>query len=155
MGLFGNDYGFEDELGVSPTEREFDRATELDKHRLIFVLGAEDGKGHPKMLDLIERAQPGLFRRRFATQVELVAGLCAALLQYLKAKDLLRFGPFDAARCSGATLDDLDVEGRLFTIFRARSGLGGRFPGSFNLVSRPTVSCIGRQVSIYCEELVK
>ena len=27
VGLFGNEYGFEDEAGVSPTEREFDRAT--------------------------------------------------------------------------------------------------------------------------------
>lgn len=27
VGLFGNDYGFEDKEGVSPTEREFDRAT--------------------------------------------------------------------------------------------------------------------------------
>jgi hypothetical protein len=27
LGLFGNEYGFEDAGGVSPTEREFDRAT--------------------------------------------------------------------------------------------------------------------------------
>ncbi|MDE2773534.1 MAG: DUF4062 domain-containing protein [Gemmatimonadota bacterium] len=111
VGLFGNEYGFEDAQGVSPTEREFDRATELDKHRLIFVMGADDGERHPRMLDLIARAQAGLVRRRFATAAELVAGLYAALVQYLEAKELLRFGPFDAAQCSGATLDDLDVEG--------------------------------------------
>ena len=111
VGLFGNEYGFEDAHGVSPTEREFDRATELDKHRLIFVMGADDGKRHPRMLDLIARAQAGLVRRRFATAAELVAGLYAALVEYLEAKELLRFGPFDAAQCSGATLDDLDVEG--------------------------------------------
>ena len=111
VGLFGNEYGFEDAHGVSPTEREFDRATELAKHRLIFVMGADDGKRHPRMLDLIARAQAGLVRRRFATAAELVAGLYAALVQYLEAKELLRFGPFDAAQCSGATLDDLDVEG--------------------------------------------
>ncbi len=111
VGLFGNEYGFEDELGVSPTEREFDRATELEKPRLIFVRGADDGERHPRMLDLIARAQAGLVRRRFATPAELIAGLYAALVQYLEAKDLLRFGPFDAAQCSGATLDDLEVEG--------------------------------------------
>ena len=34
VGLFGRDYGSEDgPLGVSPTEREFDRATELERHR--------------------------------------------------------------------------------------------------------------------------
>ena len=110
MGLFGKDYGFEDEFGVSPTEREFDRATESDRHRLIFVKGAEDGRRHPKIEALIGRAQPGLAKRRFATPAELVAGLYAALVQYLEAKELFRFGPFDAALCSGATLDDLDVE---------------------------------------------
>ena len=49
-------------------------------------------------------------RRRFATSVELVTGLYAALVQYLETRELLRFGPFDAAPCFGATLDDLDVE---------------------------------------------
>ena len=120
VGLFGRDYGFEDALGVSPTEREFDRATELERHRLIFVRGAGVGDRHPKMQALVDRAQAGLVRRRFATQAELVAGLYAALLRYLEAKELLRFGPFDAAQCSGATLDDLDVEGMYRFIRNAR-----------------------------------
>jgi len=33
--LFGNDYGFEDAQGISPTEREFDRATTLGKRGFI------------------------------------------------------------------------------------------------------------------------
>ena len=111
VGLFGEEYGFEDERGVSPTEREFERATETDKHRLIFVKSTEEGARHPKMRALIGRAQSGLVRTRFATRAELVAGLYAALVQYLGAKELLRFGPFDAAHCAGATLDDLDTEG--------------------------------------------
>ncbi len=35
VGLFGNDYGFEDAKGVSPTEHEFDRAALKAKPRLI------------------------------------------------------------------------------------------------------------------------
>ena len=31
------------------------------------------------------------------------------MIEYLEAKELLRFGPFDAAPCVGATLDDLDA----------------------------------------------
>ena len=62
------------------------------------------------MRALIARSQAGLVRRRFATSAELVAGLYAALVQYLESRELLRFGPFDAAPCSGATLDDLDEE---------------------------------------------
>ena len=37
LGLFGSKYGSRDEYGVSPTEREYDRATELHKTRLAFV----------------------------------------------------------------------------------------------------------------------
>ena len=110
VGLFGRDYGSEDAEGVSPTERELDRATELEKHRLIFVKGADVSGRHPKMDALIARAQAGLVRRRFATSAELVAGLYASLVRYLESRELLRFAPFDAAPCFGATLDDLDVE---------------------------------------------
>ena len=67
VGLFGTDYGFEDANGISPTEREFDRATELEKHRLVFLRSVEAGERHPKMRALIGRAQAGLVRRRFAT----------------------------------------------------------------------------------------
>ena len=120
VGLFGARYGFEDEHGVSPTEREFDRATEREKHRLIFVKGAEGESRHPKMQALVARAQAGLVRRRFATSAELVAGLYAALVQYLEAREYLRFGPFDAAECSGATMDDLDSEAMFRFIRSAR-----------------------------------
>ena len=109
-GLFGNGYGFEDDGGLSPTEREFDRATEVGAHRLIFVKGEAEEPRHPKMQALIRRAESGLVRKRFNTREELLAGLYAALVEYLEAKELVRFGPFDAASCAGATLDDLDVE---------------------------------------------
>ena len=36
IGLFGNEYGYEDPEGISPTEREFDKATKACKYRLIF-----------------------------------------------------------------------------------------------------------------------
>lgn len=42
VGLFGSDYGSEDDEGVSPTEREFDRASASGSHRLIFVKGVGD-----------------------------------------------------------------------------------------------------------------
>jgi len=49
VGIFGDEYGFEDAEGFSPTEREFDRATAQTKTRLIFVKGATDERRHPKM----------------------------------------------------------------------------------------------------------
>lgn len=78
VGLFGTDYGADDSEGVSPTEKEFQLASDRDAHRLIFVKGAADVVRHPKMQMLINLAQAGLIRRRFNTAEELVAGLYAA-----------------------------------------------------------------------------
>ena len=108
VGLYGRDYGSEDAHGASPTEREFDRAGALGKHRLIFVKGGAGDTRHPRMQALIDRAQADLVRRRFDTPADLLAGLYAALVEYLEGRELLRWGPFDAAPCTDATFDDLD-----------------------------------------------
>ena len=110
VGLFGNDYGYEDAEGISPTEREFDHATNLGTERLIFVKGNDDSARHPKMLGLIRKAGEQLIRRRCGTVTELITSLYAALVQYLVASELIRGGPFDAAFCQKATLADLDDE---------------------------------------------
>ena len=109
MGLFGTNYGSEDDEGVSPTEREFDHATEVGVHRLIFVKASGDER-HPKMQALIRKAQAGPIRKRFNSLAELMAGLYAALVEYLESRELIRWGPFDASPCAEATLDDLDFE---------------------------------------------
>ena len=62
-----------------------------------------------------------MIRKRFATVAELVAGLYAALVDYLENKELIRWGPFDASPCAKATLDDLDVERMAQFIRTARS----------------------------------
>ncbi len=128
VGLFGRDYGFEDESGVSPTEREFDEATKSGKHRLLFLKGADDRDRHPKMRALVARAQAELARRRFATSAELLAGLYAALLQHLETKGLLRFTPFDASPCTGAALDDLDADAMSGFVRTARRARQFRLP---------------------------
>ena len=48
VGLFGREYGSEDAEGLSPTEREFDRAGAVAKHRLVFVKGADGDTRHPE-----------------------------------------------------------------------------------------------------------
>ena len=60
------------------------------------------------MAALIRSAESGLIRKQFNTAQELVTGLYAALVEYLEVKELIRFGPFDATPCEGATLSDLD-----------------------------------------------
>ncbi len=125
VGLFGADYGFEDDAGISPVEREFDQAVAFGKHRLIFVKGADGAERHPGMRALIDRAQAGIARRRFTTPAELVAGLYAALLRHVEAERLLHLVPFDAEPCSGATTNNLDAEamGRFIRTTRRSRGL--------------------------------
>ena len=117
VGLFGDDYGTEDEEGVSPTEREFDYATVLGKHRLVFLKRTVGSAPHPKMQAPIGKAQAGLIRKRFSNEVELVAGLYAALVEYLDVKELIRREPFDASPCSGAVPKYLD-QGRMSWFIR-------------------------------------
>ena len=120
VGLFGNDYGFEDAEGVSPTEREFALASQLGKLRLIFVKGATETQKHPKMQALVRQAGAELIRRRFGTSAELISGLYAALVQYLEDNELIRSGPFDGAPCTDAEISDLDDERVATFLGRAR-----------------------------------
>ncbi len=119
VGLFGNDYGYEDEGGVSPTEREFDRATERGRPRLIFVKGADDKARHPKMEALVGKAGDQLIRRRFGSIPELTAALYASLVEFLDHASLLQTRPFDASVCAGSTLGDLSEEKLRWFLARA------------------------------------
>ena len=127
IGLFGAEYGAEDGEGVSPTEREFDRATNMGKHRLVFVKGTDDAR-HPKMRRLVRRVQSDLIRKRFATTAELRAGVYSALVEYLAGENLIRGDPFDAAHCAKATLEDLDTESMAQFTRTARQARGFALP---------------------------
>ncbi len=128
IGLFGYEYGSESSAGVSPTHREFELASQLHKHRLVFVKGADDKGRHPKMLALVQRAGGELIRRRFATPAELMAGVYASLVHYLASLDLIRNGPFDAAPCAKAVSGDLDEERMALFLRRARRARGFPLP---------------------------
>ena len=110
VGLFGNDYGFEDAAGVSPTEHEFDRATAHGKPRLVYLKGADDKARHAKMAALVRKAGDQLTRRRFGTTQELTAGLYASLVDHLERTGRLQVKPFDAAACAEAVQDDLSPD---------------------------------------------
>jgi ATP-dependent DNA helicase RecG len=56
------------------------------------------------MQALIHKVGHKLIRRRYITIPELIAGVYAALIQYLEEHDLIRTGPFDSAPCRKATL---------------------------------------------------
>jgi len=107
LGLLGNEYGYEDNAGVSPTEREFDRATAAGKERLIFVNGDKDAARHPKMQAFVRKAASQLVRRRFGSIPELTALVYSSLVEHLVSAGAVRTRPFDAAACPEATIHDL------------------------------------------------
>lgn len=107
LGIFGYEYGFEDQDGVSPTEHEFDHATRYDKPRLIYVWGTEDKKRTPKMQALVRKASGELIRRRVDDMSALTAEVYSSMVEYLDRLGALRVPPFDTSACEGAGLKDL------------------------------------------------
>ena len=126
LGIFGNEYGWEDSGGLSPTHSEFNRATVKGKNRLIYVKGTDDTARHPKMLALINDAASTLIRRRINSPEELIASVYASLVRILEELELIRFGPFDATFCRNATTEDLDEE--KITRFLGLARRGRNFP---------------------------
>lgn len=82
VGLFGDTYGVEGQDGLSPTEREFDRATLTARHGLVFVKGTSDANRQPKMLTLIRKVGDQRIHGRFIDVPALTAGLCASLVAF-------------------------------------------------------------------------
>lgn len=55
LGIFGMQYGYEDEQGISPTEREYDMATAHHAHRLTYTLRTDTPR-HPKEQAFISKS---------------------------------------------------------------------------------------------------
>jgi len=109
VGILGYEYGYEDAEGVSPTEREFDRATETGKTRLIFVKGSDDQNRKPKMQSLIRKAGQQLIRRRFAGIPELTSALYSSLVDHLEACGAIQSRPFEERPCPDASLEEINT----------------------------------------------
>ena len=108
LGIFGKSYGSEDDMGVSPTEREFDYATKLYKTRFVFLTNHSSDQRHPKVLALIEKAEQSVVRKSFSTFDQLRTAVYATLVHYLEENEYIRTLPFDATLHRDATPDDLD-----------------------------------------------
>jgi predicted HTH transcriptional regulator len=104
----GQDYGFEDAEGISPTEREFDAATLQNKVRLVYVKQANQ-RNH-KEERLIQKAESVIVRKNFVTLEQLKTAVYASLVNYLVENEFVRTTPFDATLHQEATIADLNEE---------------------------------------------
>ena len=110
LGLFGNLYGYEDIDGISPTEREYDRATLSHKCRLIYIKSINEDDRHPKETALIRKIEQEVVRKTFVDADSLRTSVYASLIRYLEEKGYIRWKPFDASSDNKATIEDLDED---------------------------------------------
>jgi len=111
LALYAKEYGWEDPKdGISPTDREFDLATELSKHRLVFLKNLGKEKQHPKMVALTAKAKNQLTYRRFSSTADVTSLVYDSLIEYLEDRGIIQSKPFDAAVCPGAKLSDIATE---------------------------------------------
>ena len=108
VAILGNQYGWKDEDGKSPTELEFDHATKTHKERLVFVKGSDDKARDPDMIKLVKKAGNQVTRRRFSDTPGLIREVYASLIECLENRGDFRSKPFDDSACDGATLKDID-----------------------------------------------
>ncbi|MDO5580644.1 MAG: DUF4062 domain-containing protein [Planctomycetia bacterium] len=131
LGIFGNEYGWEDKKdGLSPTHKEYNLASKLEKQRLIYVKGADDKARHPKMKALVRKIGDDLIRRRFNSCEELRTSVYASLVRVLEERELICFSPFDASYCRDATMNDLDNDRITEFLGLARRGRSFPLPGN-------------------------
>lgn len=110
LGLFGCEYGFEDAEGVSPTEREYDLATECGKYRLAFVKRTAAHNRMQKERTLIAKVEREVTRKSFSSLSMLKKMVYEALFRYLQDRDVVNVRPFDGSYSLGVKLEDLDPE---------------------------------------------
>ena len=110
LGLFGAEYGFEDADGVSPTEREYDLATECGKCRLAFVKRMASHMRVPKERSLIAKVEREVTRKSFTSLVMLKKMVYEALFRFLQERDVVNVRPFDESFSLGVKLEDLDQD---------------------------------------------
>lgn len=107
LGIFGYEYGNEDQDGVSPTEYEYNHAAKHRKTRLVYVWGSDEKRRAPKMRRLASKAGSELIRRRIEDFSALCSEVYASLVDYLDNIGALRVPPFDTSACDRANLKDL------------------------------------------------
>lgn len=110
IGLIGKTYGYKDKEGISPTEREFDKATELSKTRFLFLTDHKKSEREPEVNRFIQKIENEVVRNRFINLSSLLQNVYHSLVRYLEDNGYIQIGPFDAQLHPHATMDDIDGE---------------------------------------------
>ena len=126
LGLLGNEYGYEDTHGISPTENEFDGAFKNNLQKWIFVKGNDDRMRHPKEKAFVLKVSESASRKRFSTFEELKKETYNSCIRYLKQIGKIDSKEFDESLNKDATLDD--IEAKFISSFIRMARLKRNFP---------------------------
>jgi len=111
IGLLGKNYGYEDEQGISPTEREYDKARFENIQRWIYIKTVKSGERHPKELALIEKIEQDVSRKKFTDFDSLKAAVYKSCILYLKQNGFIDTRDFDDSLHPEAALENnIDAE---------------------------------------------
>lgn len=114
LGIFGTRYGATQDEGLSFTELEYSRASDMSKPRLVFIEGGPERKRDKKMDDLIRRARSEVVSTRFSTLEEFIHQVRSSLVSYLAQNGSVDYGALGTERTErtetpGASLADIST----------------------------------------------
>jgi len=95
--ILGQEYGYEDANGVSPTELEYECAKENHLYKIAFIKGDSSLERNAKQKAFISKVQNELTYKRFDNVEILISQIYAALIEYLKDEGLIHTKSFDEA----------------------------------------------------------
>lgn len=106
--LLGQDYGFEDANGVSPTELEYECSKSNNIRGFAYIKGDNTLQRHEKEKAFIAKTQGELSYKRFHSIQGLIDAIKASLYVVLTDKGLVHSNSFDASFHPTAQLGDID-----------------------------------------------
>ena len=120
--LIGDKYGFEDSEGVSPTEREYDRAVELGLPIVVLVRGTDNSKREEKECRFLDKVSFGRTRVRYQSTDDagdLLNEVRSSIRELMMDDGLLSDLPFEDQMPRDTTLDDIDDKRIAWFVHRA------------------------------------
>lgn len=107
IGLFGKNYGNEDKIGISPTEKEYDIAKENGLARWIYILKTSQVR-HEKEQRLINKVSSDVSWKFFTNIESLKKEVYHTCIVFLKQKGKIENNDFDNSLHAYATPEDID-----------------------------------------------
>jgi predicted HTH transcriptional regulator len=119
--LLGKEFGYEFSDGTSPTQREYETATQNNKYRLAFLSNIVEKERQSKVQIFVNQITETVVYKKFSSPSELLSDVYTALINFLKEKGELRVEPFDKSPNRDAEMSDISDEKMEWFVRRAKT----------------------------------